>query len=149
MFPVPRGTSICQAENSDSWNQSEMAFKSALYQKKKALSNSCLLPGNSFSLPLRFFSTPAKASYLTSMLEFCRERTKKKRKKKELNNEFHPPISALCMQLGTTCLERLWKSTRQLTSDDWDERRDVAMNFPFFSLCFLEHLQWGAGLIHR
>lgn len=145
MFSMPYGMLIWQTENSDSCNQSEMAFKSALYWKKKALPNSCL-PGSFFSLPLGFFSTPTKSSSLSFMLEFCREGTKKKRKKNSCQL-IPPSYFSPLLQLGTTCLERLWKSTHQLTSDDWDGRRDVPMNL-IFSLCFLEHLQWGAGLIH-
>lgn len=80
-FPMLHGTLICQTENSDSCNQNEIAFKSALDWRKKGLPNSCLLPGSSVSLPLSFFSTPAKASSLTFMLEICREVTKKKEKK--------------------------------------------------------------------
>lgn len=76
---VPHAT--WQTENSDNCNQNEMAFKSAFYWKKKAVPNSCLLPDNSFSLPLGFFSAPAKSSSLNFMLELCREGTKKKEKK--------------------------------------------------------------------
>lgn len=146
-LPMPHGTLICQTENSDNCNQTEMAFKSALYWKKKALPNPCLLTGSSFSLPLRFFSISAKASSLTFMSEFCREGTKKI-EKKGASQLIPPSYFSPLYAAGTTCLEKLWKSTHQFTSDDWGGRRSVPMSLPFFSLYFLEHLQWDAGLIH-
>lgn len=105
MFPMPHGVLICQTENSDSCNQSEMAFKPAVYWKNKALPNSCLLPGSSFSLPFWLFSTSAKASSLTFMSEFLeKEQGKKKKKCCSINSTllFHPFVGR--------CLPYVWKN---------------------------------------
>lgn len=93
-------------------------FKSVLYWekriKKKAHPSSWLLPGISSSPMLkRFFSTPAKGSYLTFMLRICRRNKVKKKRKCETMS------STLLLQLfahnWVPCFKKLCKSTCQHT----------------------------------